>query len=155
MGRPLCSGSRTSALQRTGLVGFQRCTGCRAILGIIAAQFREDREDFLADFFVQPAHALFARVVAFRSCTVRGDDLVLIKEHVEVFHFLALFHVDRIAIYQVFGRCQDFLFTEHQFRTPIRNQHPVQRADAQVAIVVQRTGFDDDRRNVADTCHLA
>ena len=100
------------------------------VVEVAVSMLWEDREDFIPCGLIQGLPTLFGWVEALRATTLSIDDLVGIKEDVEILNLATFIANDRMIIQQRLGGRQNLVRTKEQPCLPALQEHTVLWADA-------------------------
>ena len=127
--------------------------GGAVVVEVALSKLWEEREDFIPCGLIQGFPALLARVEALRAAAFSVDDLMGIKEHVEILHLTPFVTEYGLVIQQRLGCRQHFQFPKEQFCLPALQEHTVLWADAQVTVIPESTLADQNGGKIA-CCRL-
>jgi len=100
----------------------------------IAAQLREQCEQFFAGRICHTCQADLTGVEAFRGSPFGIDHFVFVKHHVDVGDKPTFLARDRFVVDQMRGGHKHFAFTEQQLRAIPLEQHAVLRRDQKITL---------------------
>ena len=88
--------------------------GGAVVVEVALSKLWEEREDLIPCGLIQGFPALLARVEALRTAAFSVDNLVGIKQHVEILHLTPFVTEDGLVIQQRLGCRQHFQFPKEQ-----------------------------------------
>ena len=127
-------------------------SGGAVVVEVAVSKLWEEREDFIPCGLIQGVPSLFARVETLRRTAFSVDDLVGIKEHVEILHLTPFFTQDGLVIQQRLGCGQYFQFPTEHLCLPALQEHTVLWTDARVTVIPKSTLADQNGGKIACSC---